>query len=111
MMANWVIENMERQQNTGLVTKVNWTVTLVKDMEFSNTNGVVELEASNSFIPLDIIFPYHVKTKMISTNKYQYTVTRYSAIYDRIADQIIFDIKDKGVAKDITLQTTNDKYE
>jgi hypothetical protein len=51
MMANWAIENMERQQDTGLVTKVNWTVTLVKDMEFANTNGVVELEASNSFVP------------------------------------------------------------
>ena len=51
MMANWSIENMERQQDTGLVTKVKWTVTLVKDMEFSNTNGVVELEASGSFTP------------------------------------------------------------
>ncbi len=50
-MANWAIENMERQQDTGLVTKVNWTVTFVKDMEFANTNGVVELEASNSFVP------------------------------------------------------------
>lgn len=53
MMANWSIENMERQQDTGLVTKVKWTVTLVKDMEFSNTNGVVELEASNSFTPYE----------------------------------------------------------
>ena len=52
-MANWSIENMERQQDTGLVTKVKWTVTLVKDMEFSNTNGVVELEASNSFTPYE----------------------------------------------------------
>ena len=50
-MANWSIENMERQQDSGLVTKVKWTVTLVKDMEFSNTNGVVELEESNSFVP------------------------------------------------------------
>jgi hypothetical protein len=47
---------------------------------------------------------------MISKNKYQYTPTRYSAIFDRIADIITFDIKDKGVAKDITLQNTNDKY-
>lgn len=53
MMANWSIENMERQQDTGLVTKVKWTVTLVKDMEFSNTNGVVELEASGSFTPYE----------------------------------------------------------
>jgi len=53
MMANWSIENMERQQDSGLVTKVNWTVTLVKDMEFSNTNGVVELQASNSFVPFE----------------------------------------------------------
>ena len=52
-MANWSIENMERQQDSGLVTKVKWTVTLVKDMEFSNTNGVVELEASNSFVPFE----------------------------------------------------------
>lgn len=52
-MANWSIENMERQQDTGLVTQVKWTVTLVKDMEFSNTNGVVELEASNSFVPFE----------------------------------------------------------
>jgi hypothetical protein len=50
-MANWAIEDMERQQDSGLVTKVKWTVTLVKDMEFSNTNGVVELEESNSFVP------------------------------------------------------------
>jgi hypothetical protein len=71
---------------------------------------MASLPLSNSFIPLDIIFPYHVKTKMISKNKYQYTVTRYSGIYDRIADTITFDIKDKGVAKEITLQTTNDKY-
>ena len=47
---------------------------------------------------------------MISKNKYQYTPTRYSVMYDRIADTIIVDIKDKGVAKDITLQNTNDKY-
>ena len=53
MMANWSIENMERQQDSGLVTKVKWTVTLVKDMEFSNTNGVVELQASNSFVPFE----------------------------------------------------------
>jgi hypothetical protein len=53
MMANWSIENMERQQDSGLVTKVKWTVTLVRDMEFSNTNGVVELEASNSFVPFE----------------------------------------------------------
>ena len=53
MMANWSIENMERQQDTGLVTKVKWTVTLVKEMEFSNTNGVVELEASSSFTPYE----------------------------------------------------------
>ena len=52
-MANWSIENMERQQDSGLVTKVKWTVTLVKDMEFSNTNGVVELKASNSFVPFE----------------------------------------------------------
>ncbi len=52
-MANWSIENMERQQDSGLVTKVKWTVTLVKDMEFSNTNGVVELQASNSFVPFE----------------------------------------------------------
>jgi hypothetical protein len=65
---------------------------------------------SNSFIPLDIIFPYHVTTKIISKNQYQYTVTRYSAIYDRIADTITFDIKDKGVAKDITIKNPNDKY-
>jgi len=65
---------------------------------------------SNSFSPLDIIFPYHVKTKKISTTEYQYTVTRYSGIYDRIADTIIFDIKDKGVAKNITIKNPNDKY-
>ena len=53
MMANWSIENMERQQDSGLVTKVKWTVTLVKDMEFSNTNGVVELQASNLFVPFE----------------------------------------------------------
>jgi hypothetical protein len=53
MMANWSIENMERQQDSGLVTKVKWTVTLVKDMEFLNTNGVVELQASNSFVPFE----------------------------------------------------------
>jgi hypothetical protein len=65
---------------------------------------------SNSFIPLDIIFPYYVKTKKISKEEYQYTVTRYSGIYDRIADKITFDIKDKGVAKDVTIQNPNDKY-
>ncbi len=52
-MANWSIENMERQQDTGLVTKVKWTVTLVKDMEFSNKNGVDELKASGSFTPFE----------------------------------------------------------
>ena len=50
-MANWSIENMERQQDTGLVTKVKWTVTFVKDMEFSNTNGVVELGKTDLFVP------------------------------------------------------------
>ena len=52
-MANWAIENIYRQQDTGLVTKVKWTVTLVKDMEFSNTDGIVELEASDSFVPFE----------------------------------------------------------
>ena len=71
---------------------------------------MASLPLSNSFSPLDIIFPYHVKTKKISTTEYQYTVTRYSAIYDRIADIITFDIKDKGVAKNITLKNKDDKY-
>jgi hypothetical protein len=52
-MANWSIENMERQQDTGLVTKVKWTVTFVKDMEFSNTNGVVELGKTDLFVPFE----------------------------------------------------------
>lgn len=68
------------------------------------------LPLSNSFVPISKIHPYYVQTKMISKNKYQYTPTRYSVMYDRIADKIIVDIKDKGVAKDITLQNTNDKY-
>jgi hypothetical protein len=68
------------------------------------------LPLSNSFEPLSKIHPYYVETRKISTTKYQYTPTRYSAIFDRIADIITFDIKDKGVTKDITLQNVNDKY-
>lgn len=52
-MANWSIENMERQPDTGFVTKVNWTVTFVKDMEFSNTNGFVEFAVTDTFVPFD----------------------------------------------------------
>ena len=52
-MANWLIEGMERIADTGLVTKVQWTVTLVQDMEFANTNGIVEVQASDVFIPYE----------------------------------------------------------
>lgn len=52
-MANWSIENMERQASDGLVTKVRWTVTVVKNMEFANKNGDVELERGDSFISFD----------------------------------------------------------
>jgi hypothetical protein len=65
---------------------------------------------SNSFEPSNQIFPYFVDTKYVSLNKYTYTPTRYSAIYDRIADEIIFDIKDKGEAKEIILKNINDKF-
>jgi hypothetical protein len=65
---------------------------------------------SNSFEPTNQILPYYVEVKYISTDKYKYIPTRYSAVFDRIADEIIFDIKEKGVAKDITLKNVNDKY-
>ena len=65
---------------------------------------------SNSFGPFNKIYPYSIQIKNISKNRYEYTPTRYSAIFDRIADKIIFDIKDKGTPKDITLQNINDKY-
>ena len=52
-MANWSIENMERQANDGLVVKVQWTVTVVVDAEFANRNGVVEMQRSDAFIPFD----------------------------------------------------------
>jgi hypothetical protein len=71
---------------------------------------MASLPLSNSFEPFNRIFPYYVEIKKLSTIKYQYTVTRYSAVFDRIADEIIFDIKDKGIPKDITLQNINDKY-
>jgi hypothetical protein len=68
------------------------------------------ISMSNSFEPRDQITPYFVETRYVSPNKYTYVPTRYSAIYDRIADEIIFDIKGKGEAKEITLQNINDKY-
>ncbi len=52
-MANWSIENMERQASDGLVTEVKWTVTVVVGMEFSNRNGVVEMQRGDTFIPFD----------------------------------------------------------
>jgi hypothetical protein len=52
-MANWSIENMERQAVDGLVTKITWTVTVIIGMEFANRNGIVEMQRSNTFIPFD----------------------------------------------------------
>jgi len=53
MITNWSIETMERQPNNGLVTKIKWTVTCIEDMEFSNTNGIIELQKNDTFIPFD----------------------------------------------------------
>lgn len=65
---------------------------------------------ANSFDPIPNIYPFNVKVYE-QNDSFYYNVTRYSFIYDSLADKFIIDIKNKNKNTKIAspLQNSTDK--
>jgi hypothetical protein len=69
------------------------------------------LPLSNSFNNTKKIYPYYIDVVKVSKDTYQYIPSKYSAIWDTVADVIFFDIKEKGKAQTLpSLTASNSRY-
>ena len=51
----WKIENLERDENTGLINKVNWALVVSDDTHETVIKNNIILQPSNNFIEFDSV--------------------------------------------------------